>query len=36
VKPRKAGIVTITVPQKIVCGAKRIGVVGAFQPPVTG
>jgi uncharacterized repeat protein (TIGR01451 family) len=36
VKPRKPGIVTITVPQKIVCGAKRIGVVGAFQPPVTG
>jgi uncharacterized repeat protein (TIGR01451 family) len=36
VKPRRAGIVTITVPQKLVCGAKRIGVVGAFQPPVTG
>jgi uncharacterized repeat protein (TIGR01451 family) len=37
VKPRKAGIVTITVPQeRIACGAKRIGVVGAFQPPVTG
>jgi uncharacterized repeat protein (TIGR01451 family) len=36
VKPRKAGIVTITVPQKLVCGAKRIGAVGAFQPPVTG
>ena len=36
VKPRKAGIVTITVPQKITCGARRIGVVGAFQPPVTG
>ncbi|MGH3080721.1 MAG: DUF11 domain-containing protein, partial [Gaiellaceae bacterium] len=36
IKPRKAGIVTITVPQKLVCGAKRIGAVGAFQPPVTG
>jgi uncharacterized repeat protein (TIGR01451 family) len=36
VKPRKAGIVTITVPQKITCGTRRIGVVGAFQPPVTG
>ena len=36
VKPRKAGIVTITVPQRIACGTKRIGVVGAFQPPVTG
>jgi uncharacterized repeat protein (TIGR01451 family) len=36
VKARKAGIVTITVPQKIVCGTQRIGVVGAVQPPVTG
>ncbi|HEU6445091.1 MAG TPA: DUF11 domain-containing protein, partial [Gaiellaceae bacterium] len=36
VRPRRPGIVTITVPQKIACGAKRIGVVGAFQPPVTG
>jgi uncharacterized repeat protein (TIGR01451 family) len=36
VRPRRAGIVTITVPQRIVCGAKRIGVVGAFQAPVTG
>ena len=33
---RKAGIITVTVPQKIVCGSKRIGVVGAFEPPVTG
>jgi hypothetical protein len=36
VTPRRAGIVTVTVPQKIVCGARRIGVVGAFEPPVTG
>jgi len=26
----------VTVPQKLVCGAKRIGVVGVFEPPVTG
>jgi uncharacterized repeat protein (TIGR01451 family) len=36
VKPRRAGIVTITVPQRIACGTRRIGVVGAFQPPLTG
>ena len=36
VTPRKAGIVTVTVPQKLACGNKRIGVVGAFEPPVTG
>jgi uncharacterized repeat protein (TIGR01451 family) len=36
VRPRRAGIVTISVPQKLACGARRIGVVGAFQPPLTG
>jgi hypothetical protein len=36
IKAKKAGILTITVPQKAVCGSKRIGVVGAFEPPVTG
>ncbi len=38
VNPRKAGIVTITAqePNQKVCGAKRIGVVGVFLPPVTG
>jgi uncharacterized repeat protein (TIGR01451 family) len=36
ITPRKAGIITIRVPQTIVCGARRIGVVGAFEPPVTG
>jgi hypothetical protein len=33
---RKAGILRITVLQKAVCSSKRIGVVGAFEPPVTG
>ena len=36
IKPKKAGILVVTVPQKLVCGAKRIGVVGVFEPPVTG
>ena len=34
--PRRAGIVTITVPQKLTCGGKRIGVVGAFEHRFTG
>ena len=33
---KKAGIITVRVPQQIVCGGRRIGVVGAFEPPVTG
>jgi uncharacterized repeat protein (TIGR01451 family) len=33
---KKAGILKINVLQKAVCGSKRIGVVGAFEPPVTG
>ncbi len=36
ITPKQAGIITVRVPQKIVCGARRIGVVGAFEPPVTG
>jgi hypothetical protein len=36
VTPRRPGIVTITVPQKLTCGGKRIGVVGAFEPRFTG
>ena len=36
ITPKQAGILTIRVPQTIVCGARRIGVVGAFEPPVTG
>ena len=33
---RKAGILLVSVTNKRACGAKRIGVVGAFEPPVTG
>ena len=36
VNPRRPGIVTITVPQKLTCGNKRIGVVGAFETRFTG
>ena len=36
IRAKKAGILKITVLQKAVCGSKRIGVVGAFEPPVTG
>jgi hypothetical protein len=36
VTPRRAGIVTITVPQKLTCGRKRIGVVGAYETRFTG
>jgi hypothetical protein len=36
VTPRKAGIIRITTPSRASCGTPRIGVVGAFTPPVTG
>ena len=36
VRPARPGIVIVSVPQKLVCGSKRIGVVGVFEPPVTG
>jgi hypothetical protein len=37
INPRKAGIVTITTADKgKACGPKRVGVVGVFEPPVTG
>jgi uncharacterized repeat protein (TIGR01451 family) len=36
VRPSRPGIVVVSVPQKLVCGSKRIGVVGVFEPPVTG
>jgi len=38
INPKKAGIITITAlePNQKVCGAKRIGVVGVFLPPLTG
>lgn len=37
VAPRVAGIVTVSVVNAKACGsARRVGVVGAFEPPVTG
>jgi hypothetical protein len=38
INPRKSGIVTVTAQERNrkVCGAKRIGVVGVFLPPLTG
>jgi hypothetical protein len=37
VNPRKPGVITITAVDKgDPCGARRIGVVGVFLPPVTG
>jgi uncharacterized repeat protein (TIGR01451 family) len=38
INPKKAGIVTITALETggRVCGAKRIGVIGVFLPPLTG
>jgi uncharacterized repeat protein (TIGR01451 family) len=38
VNPRRPGLITITARERNrrVCGAKRIGVAGAFRPPLTG
>jgi uncharacterized repeat protein (TIGR01451 family) len=36
VKPKKAGIIRISVAGTKACNTRRIGVVGAFEPPVTG
>ncbi len=38
INPKRAGIITITALEvkQGVCGAKRIGVVGVFLPPLTG
>jgi uncharacterized repeat protein (TIGR01451 family) len=35
-KPTRAGILTVSVRNKKSCNTQRIGVVGIFQPPVTG
>ena len=32
----ESGIITVTVVGKKACSAQRLGVVGAFEPPVTG
>jgi uncharacterized repeat protein (TIGR01451 family) len=36
VTPRKGGIVTVSVRNAKGCNTQRIGVVGTFEPPVTG
>ena len=37
INPRKPGIITITTADRgHACGPKRVGVVGVFEPPVTG
>src|SRR4029077_3347244 len=36
IKPRKPGIIQVGVYGKQSCGTPRIGVVGAFTPPLTG
>jgi uncharacterized repeat protein (TIGR01451 family) len=36
VTPLRPGITVVSVQQKLTCGTKRIGVVGVFEPPVTG
>ena len=33
---RKSGIITVSIVGKKTCAAQRLGVVGAFEPPVTG
>jgi uncharacterized repeat protein (TIGR01451 family) len=35
-RPSKSGIVRVSVVNKKACSAKRIGVLGTFEPPVTG
>jgi hypothetical protein len=34
--PKKPGIVVLKSPSHVSCATRRIGVVGAFTPPVTG
>ena len=36
ITPKQSGVITITVVAKKACSAQRLGVVGAFEPPVTG
>jgi hypothetical protein len=37
INPQKPGLITITtIDEQKSCGAKRIGVVGVFLPPLTG
>jgi hypothetical protein len=36
VKPKRAGIIRLSITNKKACNTQRIGVVGVFEPPVTG
>jgi len=36
VAPRKAGIMLVKITSATACNTARIGVIGAFEPPVTG
>ena len=36
VKPKRSGILTVTVPSHKTCTQPQVGVVGIFTPPVTG
>jgi hypothetical protein len=36
VKTTKAGIIRVNITNAKACNTARIGVVGVFQPPVTG
>jgi hypothetical protein len=36
VKPSKAGIMLVKITSAKACNTARIGVIGAFEPPVTG
>ncbi len=36
VHPRKAGIIRLSIVNKKGCNTARVGVIGAFEPPVTG
>lgn len=36
VTPKRAGIIKVTIRNKKPCNTQRIGVIGVFEPPVTG
>ena len=36
VKPNKAGIIRVRITNKKACNTQRIGIVGVYEPPVTG
>ncbi len=36
IKPSKAGIIRVLISNKKACNTQRIGIVGVYEPPVTG